>query len=369
MRVLMTADAVGGVWNYSLTLARSMADAGVSYTVAVLGPAPDEAQTAAVSGIPNLRLHHNPGKLEWNPDDPWAEVDAAGVWLLDLARQYQPDVIHLNGYSHAALDFSAPKIVVAHSCVCSWWRAVHGEPAPAEWNEYRRRAGAGLEGADLVLAPSHTMLRDLEREYGPLHRPRAVAENAAVLIENTPTENAAGRRIRFILAAGRFHDESKNLALLQQTARHVPWPVFAAGDGPPCNGVHMTGRLAHRAILDRMARAEIFCHPALYEPFGLAPLEAALSGCALALSDIPSLRELWTGAALFFNPHDARSAAKALNQLIEDDSLRRQLAASALARAARFNPRRQAENYLCAYNSVRHTFSGRETAASAAWPM
>jgi glycosyltransferase involved in cell wall biosynthesis len=130
----------------------------------------------------------------------------------------------------------------------------------------------------------------------------------------------------------------------------------------------MTGRLTHCAILDRMARAEIFCHPALYEPFGLAPLEAALSGCALALSDIPSLRELWTDAALFFDPHDARSAAEALNQLIEDEPLRRQLAASALARAARFNPRRQAENYLCAYNSVRRTFSGRETAASAAWP-
>jgi glycosyltransferase involved in cell wall biosynthesis len=363
MRVLMTADAVGGVWNYSLTLARSMADSGVSYLLAVLGPAPDEAQTAAAAAIPGLELQHHPGKLEWTAGDPWPDVDAAGAWLLGLARRHRPDLIHLNGYAHAALDFGAPKVVVAHSCVCSWWRAVHGEPAPAEWNEYRRRAGAGLEEADLVLAPSQTMLQELEREYGPLHRPRAVIDNAVFV----PPENAAGRRTRFVLAAARFRDESKNLPLLEQIAPCIPWPIFAAGDGPASGGVHMTGRLAHRALLDRMARAEIFCHPALYEPFGLAPLEAALSGCALALSDIPSLRELWGDAALFFNPRDPRSAAEALNRLIEDDSLRRDLAASAFARASRFTARRQAESYLRAYNSVR-TFSGRETATVAAWP-
>ena len=38
---------------------------------------------------------------------------------------------------------------------------------------------------------------------------------------------------------------------------------------------------------------------ALYEPFGLAVLEAAQAGCALVLSDIPTFRELWDGAALF----------------------------------------------------------------------
>jgi glycosyltransferase involved in cell wall biosynthesis len=366
MRVLMTADAVGGVWSYSLTLVQAMAESGVSCALAVLGPAPDEAQAAEAAAIPGLELHRHSGRLEWMPGDPWPDVDAAGVWLLQLAGDYRPDVVHLNGYSHAALNFGARKVLVAHSCVCSWWSAVHGQPAPAEWNEYRRRVRAGLDGADLILAPSQTMLRDLQREYGDLNRPDAVIENAApVSAKNIPPESDA--RIRFIFAAGRFHDESKNLPLLQQVARRVPWPIFAAGDGPACGGVHMTGRLAHRAVLDRMARAEIFCHPALYEPFGLAPLEAALSGCALALSDLPSLRELWGDAALFFNPRDPRSAAEALNRLIEDEPLRRRLAAAALTRASCFSPRIQAEHYLGAYNSVR-TFSGRETATVPAWP-
>lgn len=361
MRVLMTADAVGGVWNYSLTLTRGLAEYDVSCMLAVMGPAPSTAQLAESARIPRLEVHHRPFRLEWM-EDPWTDVDAAGAWLLELAREYRPDVAHINGYSHAALDFGAPKIVVAHSCVCSWWRAVHRERAPAKWDEYRRRVCAGLERSDLVIAPSATTIRDLEREYGCLPR-TCVVWNSAEIPESVP----GGRRFNFIFAAGRFEDESKNLSLLHQVARRVPWPVFVAGGGPACNGVHMTGRLSHRAVLDRMARAKIFCHPALYEPFGLAPLEAALSGCALALADIPSLRELWGDAAMFFDPRDPVAAAEVLNLLIDDEPLRERTATAGRERAALFTARLQAESYLRAYGSVR-TFSGRETALPVAWP-
>ncbi|MEB3829625.1 glycosyltransferase [Phormidium sp. CCY1219] len=54
------------------------------------------------------------------------------------------------------------------------------------------------------------------------------------------------------------------------------------------------------------ARAAIYAFPARYEPFGLSVLEAALSGCALVLGDIPRLREMWGDAAVFANPDVAR---------------------------------------------------------------
>ena len=111
MRVLMTADAVGGVWNYSLTLARAMANCGVSYRLAVMGPPPSSAQVADAAAISSLDVHHRDFRLEWM-EEPWDDVDAAGDWLLDLSREYRPDIVHLNGYSHAALDFGAPKMVV-----------------------------------------------------------------------------------------------------------------------------------------------------------------------------------------------------------------------------------------------------------------
>ena len=89
--------------------------------------------------------------------------------------------------------------------------------------------------------------------------------------------------------------------------------------------------------------------PSLYEPFGLAVLEAALAGCALVLADIPVFRELWDGAAVFFDPRDAAGLASAVNAVAGDAPVRQGLADRARERAGRFTPARQAGALLAAY--------------------
>ncbi len=70
-----------------------------------------------------------------------------------------------------------------------------------------------------------------------------------------------------------------------------------------------------------LGRASIFALPARYEPFGLLPLEAALSGCALVLGDIPSLREVWGDAAWFVPPDDRDALTAAIGSLIASPRL------------------------------------------------
>ena len=48
MRVLMTADAVGGVWTYALDLSAALAEHDISVVLATMGPRPNAAQRAAV---------------------------------------------------------------------------------------------------------------------------------------------------------------------------------------------------------------------------------------------------------------------------------------------------------------------------------
>ena len=68
----------------------------------------------------------------------------------------------------------------------------------------------------------------------------------------------------------------------------------------------------------------ILAAPALYEPFGLGVLEAAQAGAALVLGDIPTLRELWDGAATFVDPRDHTDLAHTLRgRLNSRDALRR----------------------------------------------
>jgi glycosyltransferase involved in cell wall biosynthesis len=101
-----------------------------------------------------------------------------------------------------------------------------------------------------------------------------------------------------------------------------------------------------------MAQASIYALPARYEPFGQTALEAALSGCALVLGDVPSLREVWGAAALYVPPDDHAALQTALLQLIGDEVLRRRMAAKAKARALRFTPARMVDAYLSAYSGL-----------------
>ncbi|HVT07012.1 MAG TPA: glycosyltransferase family 4 protein, partial [Polyangia bacterium] len=318
-RVLMTADAVGGVWTYSLALAGALARAGVAVDLAVKGPPPDVHQRAAAARVPGLTVHASPLKLEWM-EEATGDVARAGLWLQELAARTGPDVVHLNGYAHAALPFDAPKLVVAHSCVQSWWRAVHGTDPPGTWDAYRRAVAAGLAGADHVVAPSAAMLRALIDCHGPFAAPASVIPNGL-----PPLAGARARapKREVVLAAGRVWDAAKNILTLVAAARELSrdcgWPVWIAGDRGPGDGLAAEfpgvvglGRLDARALADAYAAAAIYALPARYEPFGLSVLEAAQHGCALVLGDIDSLRENWDGAALFVDPGDAGALAAVL---------------------------------------------------------
>ncbi|MGN6185371.1 MAG: glycosyltransferase family 4 protein [Thermoanaerobaculia bacterium] len=339
MKILMTADTVGGVWTYAVELTRALPE--IQFTLATKGRRPSDGQRNELPS--NVRLVESDYKLEWQ-DDPWNDVLRAGEWLLALERELQPDIVHLNGYSHGALPFVAPKLIVGHSCVLSWWRAVKGEDAPAPWNTYRQFVGRGLNHADLVVAPSASMLAALDENYD-LHVPRRLIYNGRRFFPSTGHAHRAS-----VFAAGRLWDEAKNLRAVVEAAPMIEWPVHIAGDGgSDAQNVTHLGRLE----LDDMARAygqsAIYLFPALYEPFGLSVLEAALSGCALILGDIPSLREIWRDAAVFVDPRDPPTIARTVNEVIANPALRHELSTRAQERALDFTVERMATRYREAY--------------------
>ena len=349
LHILMTADCVGGVWAHALELAAALGTLGMRVTLASMGARPSAAQRAQAAGIAALSLHESSWRLEWM-DDPWDDVAAAGRWLQQLERALRPDVVHLNQFAFGALPFQAPTLVVAHSCVLSWWRAVRGSSAPASFDRYRRAVAAGLAGAGLVAAPTRAMLGSLAENHG-LARPGLVLPNG-----RDPRAYRPAAKQPVVLSAGRLWDEAKNLAALEAVAPQLPWPVRVAGatrspggDLREMRAVQPLGELSPQALAVQMSQAAIYALPARYEPFGQSALEAALSGCALVLGDIGSLRELWGPAALYVPPDDHDALRAALLRLIAQPSLRDALARSARARALRFTPLRMALAYRRAY--------------------
>jgi glycosyltransferase involved in cell wall biosynthesis len=364
MRVLIATDTVGGVFTYTAELARALEAAGDEVVVATMGPRPRRRQRQLLPA----RVHESGYRLEWM-EDPWDEVAAAGEWLLRLEEEERPDVVHLCSYAHGALPFAAPTVLVAHSCVLSWWRAVHRTEAPAEWNRYREEMAAGLQSAVAVVAPTRAMLTELERDHPLASAKAAVIHNGTatpsapsgelhqILVPEQPVFDAVRGPVEreVVLGSGRFWDAAKNLAALDAAAAGLAWPVVVAGDlgdGEGPRHARSVGVLDPAELAELRRRAPIYAAPAVYEPFGLGILEAATDGCALVLGDIPSLRELWGDAAIFVDPRDPQALHEVLAALVAAPSLREDLAARARDRAAAYPIERSATAYRRLYGRL-----------------
>jgi glycosyltransferase involved in cell wall biosynthesis len=351
LRVLMTADAVGGVWTYALDLARGLAGQGARVTLAVLGPPPRPAQQAQAMAVPGLELVQTGLELDWTAPGPEA-VRAAAAGIRDLAGG--ADLVHLNSPALAGFEgFDAPVVAACHSCVATWWAAVRGGPLPSDFQWRRDLAALGLLAADRLVAPSAAFAAATAEAYGLRRPPRTVHNGRAPAALGAPSGEV------FVFTAGRLWDEGKNLATLDRAAARLPVPVLAAGplEGP--NGarvalphLHTPGELDGPGMAAHLAAAPVFASAARYEPFGLATLEAAQAGCPLVLSDIPSFREIWGEAAEFVSPDDDAGFARAIRALLADPLLRRRRGQAARARAARYSVQAMVEGTLRLYREL-----------------
>jgi glycogen synthase len=346
----MTADTVGGIWDYALELAGGLSRHGIHVTLAVMGREPTPAQQKTARAIPRLDLHHGDFLLEWM-EEPEDDLRRAGDWLLKLAKRVRADVIHLNSYPHAALPWNRPVLVVAHSCVLSWWQAVYHGAAPADWQPYASRVAKGLAAADQIVAPTQAMLDALEAHYGLMPRSRVIWNGRDASVWHGQPDKRPS-----IISVGRIWDEAKNIHALDSVAAGLDWPVSVAGSwqrpdgsGERPKNLKCLGVVPSDELVRLYGDASIFALPARYEPFGLSILEAALSGCALVLGDLPSLRELWTGAAVFVPPDDHKALSQELKRLIARPAHLANLALAARHRARSYGTERMVARYLNVY--------------------
>lgn len=309
-RILLTTDTVGGVWRYSLELAAGLTACGAEILLVSMGPPPSIAQRGEAATICALRTTDLP--LDWLAEAPAQIADAAHA-LAAIAAEWRADSVHLHTPALVpGTEWPVPVVAVAHSCVGTWWDAVRGGPLPTDLVWRAALVGAGLRDADMVLAPSHAFARALAARYN-LHRRMSVVHNGRHALAVTPRFRSGA------LTTGRLWDEGKNVRVLDAAAARCAVATRAAGPavGPngaavACENLHMLGDLDESALARAYADAAVFVSVALYEPFGLAALEAALAGCALVLSDIPTFRELWDGTAIFVDPSDPEAIASAI---------------------------------------------------------
>jgi glycosyltransferase involved in cell wall biosynthesis len=360
MRVLVTADTVGGVWTYTRELVTGLARHGVQVTLISLGEIPTPRQSAWMEGLEGLDYRPTAFRLEWM-QEAQRDVEQSVRFVEAVIREVNPDLLHFNQYCYTGVGTDIPRVVVAHSDVVSWWLAVHGEEPPlSEWLRwYRQVVSRGLRSATAVVAPSRWMLNILAEIYGALPQGTVIYNGRSARLFNphmTKTES--------VLAVGRLWDCAKQVSLLTRYPQALPVWIAGSevhpedvyrGESGLSGGanVELKGPLPEKQLRLLYTRAAIYAATSRYEPFGLAPLEAALSRCALVANDIPSFHELWGDAAIYFRRNDGADLAEKVAALAADPPLRRTYALRAYRRALqRFTAERMVNEYLQLYCSL-----------------
>jgi glycosyltransferase involved in cell wall biosynthesis len=335
-RLMLVTDAVGGVWTYSVELARSLREWDIETILAVIGPSSSSEQRREATAF---KLIDTGLDLDWTAERP-DTVRRTGCGLAELATEIDADLVQLGSAALLAdSHFDQPVVVVQHSCVATWWNAVREGPLPRDFAWRRDLVECGLHGAAAVVAPSAAFAAQLARAYGLSRAVRCVHNGRRALpMKRRDPED-------FVFTVGRLWDDGKNVRTLDDAAAKLKVPVEAVGplNGPNGTAVsfdnlRMPGELRPGEIADRLAARPIFASSALYEPFGLSVLEAAQAGCALVLSDIPTFRELWGGSAVFVPADNADGFADAIEQLLANPDRRAELGPSARVRALRYSP-------------------------------
>lgn len=167
----------------------------------------------------------------------------------------------------------------------------------------------------------------------------------------------------YILALGNIHPR-KNLPRLldayldlRQSRESVPAMVWAGLERwasgelierARAAGVILTGFVAQEDLPALYRQAVMLVYPSLYEGFGLPVLEAMACGTPVITSSTSSLPEVAGEAALKVDPTDVKQIVEAMERLVADDALQKQLRLAGLARAQTFTWKRTAQHLLAA---------------------
>jgi glycosyltransferase involved in cell wall biosynthesis len=364
VHVLVTADTLSGTWTYTRELVTGLVTRGVRVTLVSFGEIPLPERTAWMDSLYGLDYRPTAFRLEWMQE---AEQDLpdSSAFLADVVREVRPDVLHLNQFCYGDLPVDVPRILMAHGDLVTWTLAVQGRaPQPTRWLKwYRDIVTRGIAGADAVAAPSSWMLDAVRACYA---RPR---REAVIYPGRNPIFfNPYVNKDDSVLSVGRLLDAGKQVFLLTQHAHPVSVCIVGAEQTVPMpripiradvkvatdqSSVAIRGPQTESQLRALYSRAAIYAATSRYEPLGMAPLDAALSRCAIVANDVPSFREVWGDAALYFRTNDAASLAAILRQLNTDRDLRRAYAERAYTRARqRFTTKRMIDDYLELYRSL-----------------
>jgi glycosyltransferase involved in cell wall biosynthesis len=340
-------DPATGVGRYVRELGRSLEAIGVNvrrYAVSLRG-------RRAGSDIVRWRVPARWARAAWLRFDRPAITRLAGA----------ADIVHATNFVLPPTG-GAPGVVTVHDLSFlrdDTWPGGERLRALVPWSVRR---------AVRTIVPTDAIRTELLERYGTEEEHVVVTPEgvSSVFFGARPLADTALERMGvhrpFALAVGTI-EPRKNLRRLLDAwgaarSELQGWTLVLAGvEGwgprlPVTPGVVPIGWVGDETLPGLLAAADLFCYPSVYEGFGLPPLEAMAAGTPALVCRYSAAEEVVGDAALITSPTDVEEISAGLVRLAGDDALRRRLAMSGRARAARFTWERTAAATAAVYRSA-----------------
>jgi glycosyltransferase involved in cell wall biosynthesis len=301
----------------------------------------------------------------------WLRYEAK---LRKRTQQKSYDVYHETTFFPAAIE-SVPVVYTLHDISLLKHRDKH--PRERLWFFdlfFKRR----LRYASHILTVSEYVRRELIEELGvPEYAITAVHEAPDPIFARQPHNETVraleshGWPKEYVLFVGTL-EPRKNLSALiralSMAKTKVPlvlvgWQGWGRSEWRQEINAHgleerviLAGYVDEAALVSLYNGASVFVYPSLYEGFGLPILEAMACGCPVICSNVSSLPEVAGDAALLIDPQRPEELSHALDKVLTDSELRRQMVARGLERASEFTWQKTAAGTLDVFARVaRHS--------------
>jgi glycosyltransferase involved in cell wall biosynthesis len=166
-----------------------------------------------------------------------------------------------------------------------------------------------------------------------------------------PADNTYGLQFPYLLCVSNRKRHKNEFRIVEAFARAgLPGGMHLVLTGGPTEELtrfvqhfHITQRVYFAGMVPELKLpslyrgAEALVFPSLYEGFGLPVLEAMACGTPVVTANVTAMPEVAGGAALLVDPTSVEQIASAMEQIVSDTALRRQLRQKGLTRSAEFS--------------------------------
>ena len=345
-----------GVGHYTLELARALAAGSPDDQFEIVSP-------LSFIPLPQLNLPPNLELVKAN-----VNLFSRRWWMVGLPGYVQKESLSLFHGTNFEVPLwrKCPTVLTIHDLSLLLFPAVHEKPRQ---RRARRRLPIMARTANMIITPGESVREEVcERLHVDRSKVVAIPEAPRDVFHPLPKAETAKARERlgidddFLLFVGTIEPRKNLLTLVRAfnevcasgngslqlvLAGRTGWlnsDLFKLiGESGVSHRIKLPGYLCDEDLRALYSSCRLFIYPSLYEGFGLPPLEAMACGAPVIVSRIASLMAVTGEAAFPVRPDNTAEMAQSINELLKNESKRRELSAAGIKRAAEFSWSRTAE--------------------------